>query len=100
VHVSAEDYWHSLGAIGEQWVYDASFVKLREARATVDVPLHSLGLHAQRLRLSLIGRNLAMWTNVPNIDPETVLSTSFLGGAELGQLPGVRSVGVQLTLTP
>jgi TonB-dependent SusC/RagA subfamily outer membrane receptor len=100
VHVSAEDYWHSLGAIGEQWVYDASFVKLREARATVDVPLHSLGLHAQRLRLSLIGRNLALWTNVPNIDPETVLSTSFLGGAELGQLPGVRSVGVQVTLTP
>jgi ferric enterobactin receptor len=100
VHVSAEDYWHSLGAIGEPWVYDASFVKLREARATVDVPLHSLGLHAQRLRLSLIGRNLALWTNVPNIDPETVLSTSFVGGAELGQLPGVRSVGVQLTLTP
>jgi len=100
VHVSAEDYWHSLGAIGERWVYDASFVKLREARATVDVPLHSLGLHAQRLRLSLIGRNLALWTNVPNIDPESVLSTSFIGGAELGQLPGVRSVGVQLTLTP
>jgi hypothetical protein len=100
VHVTAEDYWHSLGAIGEQWVYDASFVKLREARATVDVPLHSLGLHAQRLRLSLIGRNLALWTNVPNIDPETVLSTSFIGGAELGQLPGVRSVGVQVTLTP
>jgi TonB-dependent SusC/RagA subfamily outer membrane receptor len=100
VHVTAEDYWHSLGAIGEQWVYDASFVKLREARATVDVPLHSLGLHAQRLRLSIIGRNLALWTNVPNIDPETVLSTSFMGGAELGQLPGVRSVGVQVTLTP
>ncbi|HEX6600361.1 MAG TPA: TonB-dependent receptor plug domain-containing protein [Gemmatimonadaceae bacterium] len=100
VHVSTEDYYHSLGAIGERWVYDASFVKLREARATLDLPLHSLGLHAQRMRLSIIGRNLALWTNVPNIDPETVLSTAFIGGAELGQLPSVRSVGVQVTLTP
>ncbi|HET9683805.1 MAG TPA: TonB-dependent receptor, partial [Gemmatimonadaceae bacterium] len=100
VHVSTQDYYHALGAIGERWVYDASFVKLREARATVDVPLHSIGLHAQRMRLSLIGRNLALWTNVPNIDPETVLSTSFIGGAELGQLPTTRSVGVQVTLTP
>ena len=100
VHVSTESYYHALGAIGERWIYDASFVKLREARATVDVPLHSIGLHAQRMRLSLIGRNLVTWTNVPNIDPETVLSTSFLGGAELGQLPTAKSVGVQVTLTP
>ncbi|HEX5972668.1 MAG TPA: TonB-dependent receptor plug domain-containing protein, partial [Gemmatimonadaceae bacterium] len=87
VHVSTEDYYHSLGAIGERWVYDASFVKLREARATVDLPLHSLGLHAQRMRLSIIGRNLALWTNVPNIDPEFAIGTAFIGGAELGQLP-------------
>lgn len=100
VHVSTESYYHALGAIGERWVYDGSFVKLREARATVDVPLHSIGLHAQRMRLSLIGRNLVTWTKVPNIDPETVLSTSFIGGAELGQLPSVRSVGFQVTLTP
>jgi hypothetical protein len=100
VHVTTEDYYHSLGAIGERWVYDASFVKLREARATVDLPLHSLGLHAQRMRLSVIGRNLALWTNVPNIDPEFALGTAFMGGAELGQLPSVRSVGVQVTLTP
>jgi len=100
VHVSTESYYHALGAIGERWIYDASFVKLREARATVDFPLHSIGLHAQRMRLSLIGRNLVTWTNAPNIDPETVLSTSFLGGAELGQLPTAKSVGVQVTLTP
>jgi TonB-dependent SusC/RagA subfamily outer membrane receptor len=100
VHVTTENYYHALGAIGERWLYDASFVKLREARATIDLPLHALGLHAQRFRLSLIGRNLALWTNVPNIDPETALSTSVFRGAELGQLPSTRSVGVQFTLTP
>jgi TonB-dependent SusC/RagA subfamily outer membrane receptor len=102
VHVATEDYYHSLGAIGAAWVYDASFVKLREARATVSVPLNRFGaFHAQRLRVSLIGRNLALWTDAPNIDPETILSTStFLRGSEMGQLPTARSVGVQVTLTP
>jgi hypothetical protein len=100
VHASTEDYYHALGAIGERWVYDASFVKLREARATIDLPLHALGLHAQRMRVSIIGRNLALWAKVPNVDPETAISTSFMGGAELGQLPSVRSLGVQVTLTP
>jgi hypothetical protein len=42
-----------------------------------------------------------LWSDAPNIDPETILSTStFLRGAEMGQLPTARSVGVQVTLTP
>jgi hypothetical protein len=102
VHVTTEDYYHALGAIGSPWVYDASFVKLREARATISVPLHRFGaFSAQRLRVSLIGRNLALWTDAPNIDPETILSSSgVVRGTEMGQLPTARSVGVQVTLTP
>jgi hypothetical protein len=100
VHVTTEDYYHALGAIGERWVYDASFVKLREARASFALPLHSIGLQAQTLRIAVIGRNLALWTDVPNIDPEFVLSTAPSRGLEMGQLPGSRSVGVQISLTP
>ncbi|MEP6618268.1 MAG: TonB-dependent receptor plug domain-containing protein [bacterium] len=101
VHVSAEDYFHSLAPITERWLYDATFVKLREARVSFSVPLHIIdALGAQSLRGSLIGRNLGMWTNAPNIDPETVLSSSTFRGAEMGQLPTTKSVGFQLTLTP
>ena len=100
-HVSAEDYYHALGAIAERWVYDASYVKLREARLTLALPLQFVpGVRAQSARLSLIGRNLRTWSNVPNIDPETVLSTSTFQGAELGQLPSARTLGLQLSLTP
>lgn len=100
-HVSTEDFYRALGAIGERWLYDASFVKLREARASFTLPLRVLGiLQAQSIRASIIGRNLALWTDAPNIDPETVLSTSSFRGAELGQLPTARSVGFQITLTP
>jgi hypothetical protein len=100
VHVTTEAYYHSLGAIAERWMYDASFVKLREARASVAVPLHAIGLHAQTLRVAVVGRNLALWTDAPNVDPEFVLSTAPSRGLEMGQLPTVRSVGVQLSLTP
>ncbi|MEP7000131.1 MAG: hypothetical protein ABI969_06615, partial [bacterium] len=101
VHVSTEDYYHALGPITERWVYDASFVKLREARVSVAIPLQFIpALRVQSLRMSIIGRNLALWANAPNIDPETVLSTSTFRGAEMGQLPTAKSVGFQLSLTP
>ena len=99
--VTAEDYYHSLASIQEAWVYDASFVKLRDLRLTIAFPLRSWPiLTAQSLRASLIGRNLAMWAKAPNIDPETALSTSSLQGIEMGQLPTARSIGLQLSLTP
>jgi hypothetical protein len=101
VHVSTEDYYRALGAIAERWMYDASFVKLREARITYTLPLPFIrAIHTQSARLSIIGRNLALWADAPNIDPETVLSTASLRGAELGQLPTMKSVGFQLSLTP
>jgi hypothetical protein len=101
VHVSTEDYYHALGDVTERWIYDASFVKLREARVSFTLPLAFItALGAQSARVSIIGRNLAMWTNAPDIDPETVLSTSTFRGAEMGQLPTAKSVGLQLSLTP
>lgn len=101
VRVSTEDYYHALGDIGERWVYDASYVKLREARVTFSLPLRfTTVLSAQSFRGSIVARNLATWTSAPNIDPETLLSASTFRGAELGQLPSVRSLGVQFSLTP
>ena len=100
-HVSAQDYFHSLSLIQERWIYDASFVKLREARVSWLLPIHPPGTQrSQSLRLSVVGRNLKLWTSVPNVDPEGALSDSPVQGIEMGQLPGTRSVGVQLTLTP
>jgi TonB-dependent SusC/RagA subfamily outer membrane receptor len=100
-HVTTEAYYHSLAAIQERWVYDASVVKLRDLRFSVALPLRALPVFsAQSARLAVIGRNLAMWTKAPNIDPETALSASSFQGIEMGQLPTARSVGVQLSITP
>jgi TonB-dependent SusC/RagA subfamily outer membrane receptor len=101
VHVSTEDYYHALRAIPERWVYDASMLKLQEARISATFPLRSLpGFRAQSIRASLIARNLFTWAKAPNIDPETAVSSWGLQGFELGQLPTTRSLGFQVTITP
>jgi len=100
-HVTTEAYYHALRGIAEPWVYDAGFVKLRDLRLTFALPLRSLPvMTAQSVRVSLIGRNLALWTNVPNVDPETALSAGSLQGIEMGQLPSARSFGLQLSIAP
>jgi hypothetical protein len=99
--VSTEDYYHALRAIPERWVYDASVLKLQEARVSATFPLRAVpGFRAQSIRTSVVARNLFMWSKAPNIDPETAVSTWGIQGFELGQLPTTRSVGVQITITP
>jgi len=99
--VSAQDYFHSLAAISEAFVYDASYAKLREARITYELPLTSLaGFRGQVLRISLLGRNLIAWAKAPNVDPETALSAGVFKGFEMGQLPNTRSLGLQLSIAP
>ena len=100
-HVSTQAYYHALRGIAEPWVYDAGFVKLRDVRLSFSLPLRSLPvMTAQSVRVSLIGRNLALWSSIPNVDPETALSAGSLQGIEMGQLPGARSFGLQLSIAP
>jgi TonB-dependent SusC/RagA subfamily outer membrane receptor len=101
VHVSTEAYYHALRTAAEPWIYDAGFVKLRDVRLTFSLPLRSMPIMtAQSVRISVVGRNLALWTNAPNIDPETALSAGSLQGIEMGQLPSARSVGIQISIAP
>jgi TonB-dependent SusC/RagA subfamily outer membrane receptor len=101
VRATTQAYYHALAPIQGAWIYDASFVKLRDLRVSFSWPLRGFTpLAAQSIRVSFIGRNLAMWSKAPNIDPETALSTTSFQGIELGQLPSVKSFGVQIALTP
>lgn len=101
VRATTQAYYRALAPIQAAWVYDASFVKLRDVRVSFSWPLRGFApLAAQSIRVSFIGRNLAMWSKAPNIDPETALSTTSFQGIELGQLPTVKSYGLQISLTP
>ncbi|QXP59879.1 SusC/RagA family TonB-linked outer membrane protein [Olleya sp. HaHaR_3_96] len=81
-------------------VYDAGFVKLREASITYnfdDTILNSVPFTAASI--SLIGRNL--WIidkSVPYSDPEAGLSSGNVQGYQSGAYPTIREIGASLKL--
>jgi TonB-linked SusC/RagA family outer membrane protein len=101
VRVTAQAYWRGLAGLREPFVYDASFVKLREVRVGLELPrtiLQRTGLASGSI--AVIGRNLALWSDVPHIDPETALDAGNAQGFEYGQLPSTRSIGFSISVTP
>lgn len=79
------------------FVYDASFVKLREVTLTYSLPqllVEKLG-PVKGIDLSVIGRNLwIIHKNLPYADPEDGISAGNLAqGYQVGSYPNVRNVG-------
>jgi TonB-linked SusC/RagA family outer membrane protein len=72
--------------------YDQTFVKLREVILTYDLPTgltEKLGF--QSASFSLVGRNLALWSDLPNVDPDS--------GFDNLQTPSTRNIGFNVNLT-
>jgi len=70
---------------------DETFLKLREATLTYQIPKSwSQRVSVKRASVSLIGRNLWLWKNVPFIDPDS--------GSDDIQLPSSRNVGFSIQL--
>lgn len=102
VFVDPRNYWGNVANahIITPFIYDASYVKLRELSLS-----YSLGGKALKnikflnaLTFSIIGRNLwLIHSNVPNVDPESTYSISNGQGYEYGSLPQRRSYGFNLT---
>lgn len=70
-------YW-SQGV--DEWIYDASYVKMRELALTFQAPTSFVSkFKAQGMSLSLFAKNLILWTKAKNdIDPE--LAFVYTGG--------------------
>jgi hypothetical protein len=96
--------WHTAFTLGrsvlEGAIFDATFAKLREVKFGYTLPDRFLGkLPFRGVNLSLVGRNLALWTKVPHIDPETssVSGGTVIPGAESVAIPSTRSMGFNLS---
>ncbi len=84
----------------ENSVFDRSYVKLREVILSYRFPSFSATVPIETLEVSLIGRNLLLWTPEENnfIDPEVTTWGNDLD-SEFGEFAGgptVRSVGASL----
>jgi TonB-linked SusC/RagA family outer membrane protein len=97
----SQDYFESMYGNQEFGIADASYVKLREVRLGYELPqslMDRMGFSGGNL--SLIGRNLALWSKIKNIDPETAFDASNVQGIEFGQMPTARSIGFALSIRP
>jgi hypothetical protein len=69
--------------------YDQTFVKLREVTLSYNIPKQVLAkTFFTRASVSLVGRNLALWSNMPEVDPDS--------GSDNLQTPSTRSMGFNL----
>ncbi len=84
-----------------EFVYDASFVKLREVALSYTLPRKIIGQlkFIKDAELSLLGRNLwLIHKNVPYADPEENLSAGNIQGNQSGSYPTTRTIGLNVKL--
>ncbi|WP_460673845.1 SusC/RagA family TonB-linked outer membrane protein [Larkinella ripae] len=96
------EYWSTVSNFGENVLFDASFVKLREMSLSYALPKSLIGKTPfSTIQLSLIGRNLMLWTpkSQPNVDPEvSSFGTGNAQGYEYLAYPSARSYGASLKI--
>ena len=82
------------------FVYDASFIKLRQIILGYDFPVKMFHNKIHGLRLSVVARNVAtLMKHTPNVDPETNYSASIYSqGLESASVPYSRTIGLNLNI--
>ena len=102
--LNAEDFWTSLNdnSVAEPYIYDATYVKLREIGLSYTFSSKLLGnSFIKGLTVGIEGRNLALlYSKVPHIDPEATLFGSGADGfgVERASVPSTRSLGFNIRL--
>ncbi len=102
VRTAMDNYRNATGSImapRAYFIYDASYVKLREVALNYNFPkmafMDKVGI--QSLRLGLVGSNLwIIHKNLPYADPEAGLSSGNLQGSQNGVLPTTKNLGFNL----
>lgn len=103
VPVYSSTYYSTLANnVSRLFVQDASFIKFRQLAVGYTFPSKMFNNVVKSLNLSLVGRNLfTIMKKTDNIDPEgnfTSTSSGLTQGLELGGVPPVRSIGINLNV--
>jgi len=88
-------FYTACNNISESSIYNNSFFKLREVALKVDV------YKSSKLTVGLSGfaRNILLWTNLPNLDPEASQGNNNMSGSfERFSLPATTSFGIGLNV--
>ena len=98
--VDPQTYYNRLGNISENWISDASFVKLRQLSLTYNLsPKFLKKFSISKASISYVGRNLAiLHKNTRNFDPEVGFNTA-IQGIEFFDMPSTSSHGLKLAVS-
>ena len=102
-HIASEDirtYYARLFQITEEFVQDASFIKMRQLVLGYNFPSRLLSeTPFTSVNVSLVGRNLfLLWRKTTNIDPESTYIAGNAQGLEGFGVPSTRSFGINLSV--
>lgn len=104
IRTAVVDRNHALGiptAPGSMFLYDASYIKLREIAISYNLPsnlVRNMGLNG--LQVSAVGSNLwIIHKHTPHADPEAGFASGNLQGFQNGVYPALRNFGLNLRLT-
>ncbi|MEO8148819.1 MAG: SusC/RagA family TonB-linked outer membrane protein [Bacteroidia bacterium] len=98
--VKGDDYrlWGYVKNPNSEFIYDASYVKLRELTLSYKVPLKANSCFSNAT-FGIVCSNLWIISkNLPYADPESGLSAGNIQGYQVGVLPSTRNFGFNLTL--
>ena len=95
-----DNFWGAYSQLSDRFIYDASFVKLRQISLGYSIPRKMLtNAPVQGVRLSFVARNLALLYNqLDNVDPESTYNNSNAQGLDYFSFPQARSYGFNLKL--
>ncbi len=101
--VDAATYYNAYynGSNNEAFMYDATYIKLRELRVGYTFRNVFGKAHNSNLNLSLIARNFLEFTKNKDVDPETLAlrGQQILPGTEFLSIPATKSLGFSLGLS-
>ena len=100
--LKGEDYYSTVEwNCAEAKIFDKTLLRLKEVVISYDMPQSWFeNTFINNISVYITGRNLALWTDYPNFDPESSTAEgNGIGAFEYVSLPNTRSFGGGLKLT-
>ena len=100
-HVDAQTYYESyMFGLGEEWLYNNSYIKLRQARIDYSLPANFLtNTPFKDINIGAYANNLwLIYSSIDGIDTSEIEDPNY-AWTEGGQLPMARTIGLNITLS-
>jgi hypothetical protein len=99
-YINPQEYWSHISKYDPaSFIFDNSYVKIREITLSYSFPKKMIGKFADNIAVSFVSRNpFILWKNIADIDPDSNYNNGTGMGLEFGSLPSRRSYGLNINI--